>query len=173
MATDDIKNTVEYSEDANLDEKQSISIHEGIPRPEDLKQDMALQTGEADSELKERERRLLWKIDLRYGSDLDDKVVCSFYLTLNIDLPVCYLLFRSCIYWLLWIVYVATNIYLEYRYRHDTILILIFHRVTSEMHVSVLWKLIFICKAMIFTMLSGKEDQSIIISAERYFSCRC
>ncbi|KAI8582833.1 hypothetical protein K450DRAFT_225028 [Umbelopsis ramanniana AG] len=65
MATDDIKDTVEYSGDAKLDEKQSISQPEGIPRPEDLKQDMALQTGEADNELKERERRLLWKIDLR------------------------------------------------------------------------------------------------------------
>ena len=75
MATDDIKHTAEFSEDANLDEKESVSHHEGIPRPEDLKQDMALQTGEADNELKERERRLLWKLDLRYGSDVDERVV--------------------------------------------------------------------------------------------------
>lgn len=74
MATEDIKHTAEYPEDANLDVKESASHYEGIPRPEDLKQDMALQTGEADNELKERERRLLWKLDLRYDSGVIEVV---------------------------------------------------------------------------------------------------
>jgi hypothetical protein len=63
---------VEYAEKVELDEKDADAVeHKGIPRPEDLDQNLALETGEADEELKKRERSLLWKIDLRLVLRLD------------------------------------------------------------------------------------------------------
>lgn len=66
MSAEEKDQSVAHSENVIINEKDAQSIEQkGIPRPEDLKENMALETGEADEELKKRERKLVWKIDLR------------------------------------------------------------------------------------------------------------
>jgi sugar phosphate permease len=63
MSTDE-KGSIQQAEsiqDANV-ESEVVSK---IPRPEDLAMNQALESGEASEELKQLERKLLWKIDSR------------------------------------------------------------------------------------------------------------